>query len=599
MSLGWLRRQFNSPASTRGDNRYEDLIEQAVFGVVVRRPDRSIVLVNAAFCRITGYTAEELLQMETTNRLLKPEDTVASDSVETLKPGESMQMETELRRKDGSFVPIEATTLRLLNGNLQSTLQDITDRRRAEKARAESEQRYQDLVEQALEGILVRRHSGEFLYVNPAFCRMLGYSRGALLGMSIRDVVHTEDAATIEQVQRLTPGESARTEKRMRHKDGHVVHVEVSAHRLPNGDVQSTVQDVSESRRAEERFRTMVEGSPNAMLMVSERGLIVLANPQTERLFGYRGEELLGQSIEMLVPRSSRDRHPRLRADYQREPQMRSMGAGRDLHGLRKDGTEVPVEIGLNPIETPGGRFVLASIIDISERKAAEARDREHQEEMRVMSQRLLEAQETERRAIARELHDEVGQALTATRLNLQQLVQEAGQGGLSKRAEEASAMVAQLLQQVRQLSLDLHPSVLDDLGLAAALNWVVRTRAGGDIQVHLELAEGLPRFAEVTEHTAFRVCQEALSNVLRHSGARKVTVILRYAGDSLELVISDDGCGFEPDAAYKHAHEGKSLGVLGMRERVRLAGGRIAIESNLGKGTHVQVWLPAMRRAP
>ena len=599
MNLAWLRRLFASPASPRDGDSYAELVEQAIVGFLLRRPDGQILMVNDAYCRITGYSRDELMKMKI-QQVVSSIDVGVLERTNALKAGESAWTRAHMRRKDGSDVYIEAITHRLKDGNLQSTVQDITEREKAERAHAESEQRYQELVEQALEGILVRRHSGEFLYVNPAFCRMLGYSSVELLGMGIRDVVHPDDVGTIDRVQGLNPGQGARVEKRMRHKDGHAVHVEVSAHRLPNGDIQSTVQDVSESRRAEERFRTIVEGSPNAMLIVDERGGIVLVNVQTEQMFGYRREELLGKSVEMLIPADARDHHPALRAGFQQNPQVRSMGTGRDLYGLRKDGRLLPVEIGLNPVTTREGRCVLASIIDISERKAAEARDREHQEEMRIMSQRLLEAQETERRAIARELHDEVGQALTATRINLQQLMQEAGEGGLGKRAQEASAMVSELLQQVRQLSLDLHPSVLDDLGLAAALRWVVRTRAGdSDLEVTWELVDGLPRFTEVTEHTAFRVFQEALSNVLRHSGARKVSVSLTHDGATLELVVSDDGRGFEPDAAYKHAHEGKSLGVLGMRERARLAGGRIAIESNVGKGTHVHMWLPAKRREP
>lgn len=599
MGFAWFHRLFASRAANRDTDRYVELVEQAIVGILLRRPDGEILMVNDAYCRLTGYSRDELMQMKV-QQVVKGIDAGVLERTNSLKVGESTWTRAHMRRKDGSEVYIEAVTHRLKDGNLQSTVQDITGREQAERARAESEQRYQDLVEQALEGITVRRHSGEFVYVNPAFCKMLGYSREELLGMGIRDVVHPEDAATIELVQRLTPGESTRTEKRMCHKDGHAVHVEVSARRLKHGDVQSTVQDVSESRRAEERFRSIVEGSPNAMLMVDERGDIVLVNAQTEQMFGYRREELVGRSVEMLVPVEVRETHPALRAGFHRNPQVRSMGKGRDLFGLCKDGRLLPLEIGLNPVTTRDGRCVLASIIDISGRKAAEARDREHQEEVRVMSQRLLEAQETERRAIARELHDEVGQALTATRINLQQLVQEAGEGGVGKRAQDASAMVSELLQQVRQLSLDLHPSVLDDLGLAAALRWVVRTRAGGsEMQVSLELAEGMPRFSDVIEHTAFRVFQEALSNVLRHSGARNVTVTLRHEGDSLELRVADDGRGFEPDAARKHALHGKSLGVLGMRERVRLAGGRIAIESYVAKGTQVHVWLPATRREP
>jgi PAS domain S-box-containing protein len=461
----------------------------------------------------------------------------------------------------------------------------------------------------------------------------------------------------------------------------------------------------------------VVEGAPNAMIMVDERGIIVLVNSQTETLFGYKRAELLGQTIEMLVPARSRGRHPGLRGGYLQDPSVRAMGAGRELFGLRRDGSEAPVEIGLNPINIADRRFVLASIIDItqrklaetayqsserryaelvdqalegimvrkptgeilfandmlcsmlgysqaellcmsirdivvpedadtieqvqqlskgsslrlekrmhhkdggdvhvqvsarrlsdgnfqstiqdvSERKQAEARAGVYMDELRFMSRRLLEAHENERRAIARELHDEVGQALTATNIKLQELARQAGTGPMATSAAEAAAIVAQLLQQVRQLSLNLHPSVLDDLGLVAAFRWCVRTRASNDgIEVVLDVPEDLPRFPTLTENTLFRVFQEALSNVLRHAQAHKLAVSLKYEDGSLRLLVQDDGRGFDPETARTHAMTGTSLGVIGMQERVRLAGGEIVIESKPGAGTQIRVTLSASPR--
>jgi len=322
--------------------------------------------------------------------------------------------------------------------------------------------------------------------------------------------------------------------------------------------------------------------------------VIALVNPQAERLFGYARQEMEGKSVEMLVPMRSRAQHPGLREGYQHDPRMRSMGGGRDLFGVHKDGHEVPVEIGLNPIASPEGRFVLASIIDITERKLAEAREREYMEELRLMSQQLLEAQETERRAIARELHDEVGQSLTATRINLRDLEQLSAGGPLAQRLTDASSIIAELLSKVRQMSLDLHPSVLDDLGLGPALRWCVRTRTtGSDMQVTLDVPEDLPRFGGSVEITLFRVFQEALSNALRHAGAKQLTARVRHADGVLTLVVEDDGCGFDAVAARKHALSGKSLGLVGMQERIRLAGGEIRVESAPGKGAKIQVSLP------
>src|SRR3954470_13553125 len=126
------------------------------------------------------------------------------------------------------------------------------------------------------------------------------------------------------------------------------------------------------SAERDERFRLAFESAPNAMILVDEEGRIVLANAHTEKLFGYAAPELLGSSIERLVPERFRGAHPGHRRSFFSDPQARAMGAGRDLFGLRKDGVEIPVEIGLNPIRTPEGSFVLAAVVDISERKRAQ-----------------------------------------------------------------------------------------------------------------------------------------------------------------------------------------------------------------------------------
>lgn len=726
--MGWrinrLEQEVRTLLQRRSDaqlqesqQRYMDLVEQSISGFVVRRPDGRLILVNEAYRRMTGYSREELLQLSARDLVV---DQGVLERVRRLEPGESAHIETFLKRKDGSLLEVEYVTQRMRDGNLQSVLLDISHRKQLQKQRDDSERRYAELVDQAQEGISVRRPAGGFVFVNETFCTMLGYSRDELLKLSIQDVVHPEDAETTQQVQQMTHGGHLRLQKRMLRKDGAVIHAEVSAKRLRNGDIQSTIQDVTGRKQAEERFRAMVEGSPSAMLMVDARGAIVMCNPQAQRLFGYSPSELLGQPVEMLLPDRFRKSHPSMRASYGRDPQVRAMGVGRELFGLHKDGREVPVEIGLNPITTGEGQFVLATIIDISERKRAaeqmraaehryetainalaegvavldrqgrviafnksatrilamtrdqftgrvvqdpdwqlqredgtpfpldehpvvitlatgEDRDdvvlvaalpdgtrrtltvssrgldpdkdgkpttvlasfrditqqRQHERKLRDMSRRLGEAQETERRAIARELHDEVGQSLTATRINLRDLSQQATDLQLQKRLGDTEEIIAELLGKVRQMSLDLHPSVLDDLGLVPALRWCVRTRAGGSpMQVRMEVPESLPRFTDMVEITLFRVFQEALSNALKHAAAAQLDVRLEYRDSRLWLNMRDDGKGFDAEAARRAALSGKSLGLLGMQERVRLAGGEIVMDSAPGKGTEIRVTL-------
>lgn len=218
--------------------------------------------------------------------------------------------------------------------------------------------------------------------VNEEFCRITGYSPDELLRLSMRDITYPEDFPTNQELyRRLATGAipSFTLEKRYRRKDDSTTWCSVtrSLLRSPDGTpqyVMGAIVDINERRwteetlrKSEERFRRVVEFAPNANLLIASDGRIQLVNAQTERLFGYARDELIGAPVEKLVPDRFRAAHPGLRAGFFAAPVSRPMGSGRDLYGLRKDGSEFPVEIGLNPIETEEGMLVLAAIIDISE----------------------------------------------------------------------------------------------------------------------------------------------------------------------------------------------------------------------------------------
>jgi GAF domain-containing protein len=213
---------------------------------------------------------------------------------------------------------------------------------------------------------------------------------------------------------------------------------------------------------------------------------------------------------------------------------------------------------------------------------------------LQALSSRLLEVQEAERRHIARELHDEVGQALTAVKINLQMLRRQSPAGPVAGRLDDSLGMVDRVLQGVRRMSLDLRPSLLDDLGLAAAVRWYVGAqaeRAGLTAEVE---ASALPaQLPPALATTCFRIVQEAVTNVVRHAKARRLTVTLEAAEETLSVVITDDGAGFDVGHARRRALAGGSLGLLGLEERAELAGGRATIDSFPGRGTAVRVTLP------
>ena len=247
-------------------------------------------------------------------------------------------------------------------------------------------------------------------------------------------------------------------------------------------------------------------------------------------------------------------------------------------------------------------RAFLPSEIDLAEGVArqaaiAVANSRLYQDEqearaaLRRLSQRLMEVQEAERRRLAFELHDEIGQSLTALKLNVE-MAGAAVSGSPAAKLQDGIQLADRVLKQVRSLSLDLRPAMLDDLGLAAALRWYVTQQAErAGLAARVEIGD--TRLPAAIEIACFRIVQEAVTNVLRHAGAGRVFVDLHAQRDRLELAIEDDGAGFDVTAARRGIRSGRSLGLLSMEERVSLIAGEMSIDSAPGRGTRIHVSCP------
>jgi signal transduction histidine kinase len=226
---------------------------------------------------------------------------------------------------------------------------------------------------------------------------------------------------------------------------------------------------------------------------------------------------------------------------------------------------------------------------EIAARKQAE-------EGLHTLSRQVLEAQESERRRLARELHDEIGQALTALKFNLHAAQRQPET--LSSRLEDSQSIVDRTLQQVRHLSLDLRPSMLDELGLVAAVNWYMERQAerGGFI-AHVTTPSCPLDLCPTIATTCFRIVQEAVTNVIRHADAKDVWIDLQQTASSIVLTFRDNGKGFDVPVAQERAALGASMGLPGMQERVRLAGGQMIIDSAPEQGTEIHVTLPVVRK--
>ena len=326
---------------------------------------------------------------------------------------------------------------------------------------------------------------------------------------------------------------------------------------------------------SEPLFRLMVESVASALILVDDQGKIVFLNAGAEKTFGYSRKELIGKTIETLMPPSVRGRHAAYRTEYQGNPQTRAMGAGRDLYGLKKDGTEIPVEIGLTAITSGGKRFVLASVVDITERKRLE--------------REVLEATENERRRIGRDLHDSLGQKLLGVGFLTKALQDDLASRSLPQ-AQEAARIVQLIndaLVQSRRLAKGLYALELESKDLSAALK-----QLSADIATTTKIeCRFTARAALIVEDKTvamhlFRIVQEALTNAVKHSHAAAVDIIVET---DTTITVRDNGVGL-PEGPIPS----DGMGLKVMRYRANMVGASLDIRRHPEGGTIVRCIPPA-----
>ncbi len=406
-------------------------------------------------------------------------------------------------------------------------------------------------------------------------------------GLSLRQLAEAAfEAQTLRTPEPLTNLTTAQTQRMLHELGVHQVELE-----MQNEELRRTQVDLSTARA---RYFDLYHLAPVGYCTLDERGQIRQANLAAASMLGLSVGALRDRFLTSLIVREDQDAYYL----YRRQPRPAGQSPSCELRMVKSDGALLWVQLTTMVAEDADGAPELRVVMnDVTQHKQVEADLRESVQQSRLLSRRVLEAQETERRRVAMELHDELGQALTAIKINLQvgERFRDQAPGELNA---ENIRIVDEALLQMRRLAYGLRPSMLDDLGLTSALRWMAEQtaqRSGLVIRFEPDLSEA--RLAPEIEIAVFRIAQEALTNIVRHAHAQNVQMTLQHEGDVLVLNVQDDGCGFDLAAMRARAAAGGSMGVLGMEERATLIGAELRIESTAGQGSHLRLRCPLRAR--
>ena len=624
-------------------DRFSDLYDFAPVGYFTINNKGMILEANLTGARLLDEERRNLINAHF-NRFIAPhhQDTFYHHCRAVFKSKSKKACDLKLLRKDDTqfYARLECVAYQEEAGNsrrIRMTVTDISDRVQANETLLQSEEKYRMLFEGMMSGFALREiiFDGRgnavdalILDVNPAYERITDLKKEQIIGKTVLEVLPETDSNWFENFGKVAlTGRPIQFENYHHGLDKHLLmsvfkhkNNQVAVHflditdrknaeielRKTHAELENRVlertadlavtnmqlqQEIEERKQAEKalseselRYRTLFEVSMDAIFLETLEGRILHCNTTACEMFGYTKEELTGLTVTDLVPEGVARTLP----DFMKK--QKSTGANFiETVNKRKGGHIFPVEIRTRLITLSQEQLIFAHVHDITDRKQAES-------ELRRLSSRLLNAQEDERRRIAYELHDELGQDLTVLKLHIDSIKRKLhqDQSALHNAFKEVLLEVNQTIEKVRRISRDLSPSVLVDLGLNAALRGMLKSfTKHSNIEISTDIQDTKNLFSSEQQIAVYRIFQEIITNISKHAHASKVSIVGKKKNSKVFFRVKDNGIGFDiEEINARHAPE-KGLGLAAMAERAKMLYGHFEISSQVNSGTIIDFEVP------